>query len=167
MVTARLAQQPSTSASTLAISDWNNPPSVVKTNNLPPLAYDSEVKKTDLNDKFDAKKLISKVPKQWREKAKHLLEEIDNRSAELTFDCQGNIFIDGESIPHSNILRYFPLLYKKRTPKDLPGFEDFVQKLKTMGLESLFILQMHKKSKIKLDSIISNSMSEKNWWVLN
>ena len=149
----------------MATSQWNVPPIIVNANTSPPFNYGSQIRKTELNDKFDRKKLISKIPKHSRQQAIELLNKIDERSSELSFDSEGIIFIDGEAIPQSDIFYFFPLLYKKRIPKGVHGFEEFVAKLQSMGLQNLFHEKKHIKEEV--DKNLSNAMSEKNWWVLN
>lgn len=127
--------------------------------------------KSDLNDVFDIKKAIFNVPKQYRSNASKLLDEIEKRSPQLTFNSKGTVFIDGESIPQSNFFTFFPLLFKKRVPKILPGFPEFVEKLNSMELQKYFVLDKTYRSKINLQTstskaINTSSSKQKDWWLL-
>lgn len=147
--------------------------SAVNDSRLPEFAYESKVTKSDLNDSNDIKKALSKVPKAHKPQALKLLSELEKRSSQITFDCKGVIYIDGDAIPQSNFFTFFPLLYKKRIPKTLPGFSDFLVKLQSMGLKELFPLEKQYKSKLKLTNAISKELSSKSssvsnsWWLLN
>lgn len=134
--------------------------------------YSCEIEKTDLSDIWDLKKALSKIPKEQKNQAKKLLQEIEQRSPELTFNSKGVIFVDGESLPNSNFFKFLPLLYKKRVAKNPPSFPDFVEKLNAMGLHQYFVLQKKFVAKTKIDNelqleIKKQDQSEaKNWWVL-
>lgn len=133
--------------------------------------YDITHTKTEPFDKFDAKKLLMRVPKEYRKQAENLFEKILERSSELSFDSSGTVFINEEAIPQSNIFKYFPFLFKKRTPKHLPGFEDFITKLKQMDLAHFIHYSTdHRKAKHIEEAIGgsmgSNSNSNSNWWYI-
>ncbi|MBM3938511.1 MAG: hypothetical protein FJ333_07655 [Sphingomonadales bacterium] len=126
--------------------------------------------KSDLNDKFDEKKLLQKVSKEHRQSAIQLLNAIESRPNEISFNSEGIIFVDEESIPSSNIFKFFPLLFKNRAPKRFTGFQDFVDKLQQMGLGHFIQYPIPKEVK-KIDQIISKSLprtstSEDHWWYL-
>ena len=154
----------------LATSQWNIPlPTVVDSNTLPPFHYDVGIRKTDLNDKFDRKKLLSKIPGKWHKQAIELINKIEDRSLELSFNSEGIIFVDGEALPQSDAFKFFPLLFNRRIPKGLQSFDDFVTKLKSMGLDTLIFQNKHIKEKKDIDEKLGNGMSgmsQKNWWVL-
>lgn len=135
---------------------------------LPPNHYSNDIRKTDLNDKFDVKKALMNIPKSERQRATKLLKEIELRSAEMTFDSEGTIYIEGESIEQSNFFKFLPYLYKKRQPKNMPGFADFLLKLQSMGLQNLFVLKSREKSVSILPKTITKQASNDDfWWVLN
>ena len=161
------------------ISNWayyerEEPTVVTKTGVLtqPQNVYGVSISKSDLSDNFDLKKALKKISKEDRTKALQLLGEIEKRSPELTFNSKGVIVIDGESIPLSNFFLFLPLLYKKRIPKSLPGFPDFLAKLNSMGLYHLFSLKKSYKAKVKLENEFNTQLKErvegpsKSWWLL-
>jgi len=130
--------------------------------------YSVKVQKSDFNDVFDLKKALSKVPKIYRVNASKLLNEIESRATELNFDSQGTIFIDGESI-QGNIFTFLPYLYRKRIPKALLGFTEFVNKLDSMGLSNLFTVKLNYGQRAKLtDNALQKELpnTSKNWWLL-
>lgn len=136
--------------------------------NVAPNAYSELITKSEPNDIFDLKKSLLKVPKQHRAKAAELLREIEKHSPQIAFDSKGTIFIDGEAIPQSNFFVFFPLLFKKRVPKSVPGLSDFVTKLSSIGLKHLFLFDKDNKSKLYLDQKLEADLKHptKNWWRL-
>jgi hypothetical protein len=101
------------------------------------------------------------APKNRRQAAT-LLHQFDTRGNELTWNSDGIIFVDQTSIPNSNIYQFFPYLFKQRHPKNLSGFDDFIDKIKEMGLDHLIL---HKPPKVK-EVAFSDSKTEPNWWYL-
>jgi hypothetical protein len=74
------------------------------------------------------------------------------------------------SIPNSDIFVYFPYIFKAKRRKDLPGFQDFVQKIIDMGLSDLIYKKetnyyLTKKTKPKEES--SAEKKSINWWFLD
>ena len=146
--------------------------SQVVTNNgdLPP-HFGSTIKHNDLADKFDENHLLRLIPKRYKSQAHTLLKVCDERAAEFTFNVNGVIFIDGTSLPGTNIFELFPALFKRtRSRSKLVGFHEVIQKLADMGLSHLIIRSDEqpkvKKEKQKLVTDIPTS-SMTNWWYLN
>ena len=111
--------------------------------------------------------LLKFVPRNYKEKAKTLLQIFDDRPNELTWDNSGVIWIDQVAIPNSNIYSLFPYLFRRKIPKDVlaKGFQDFVQKLNQMNLGHLLNCK-----KISENPIIPNASSNRKptkWWYLN
>ena len=101
------------------------------------------------------------LPK-YRRQAATLLHQFDTRGNELTWNSNGTIFIDQTSIPNSDIYVLFPYLFKQKHPKHLSGFDDFINKIKDMGLDHLILQRPPKVDKVAF----SNSKSEPKWWYL-
>jgi len=61
-------------------------------------------------------------------------------------------------------------LYKKRLSKVPPGFSDFIEKLREMGLNTYFELNKTFKTKRKLTNELTKSLQstsdKKSWWLL-
>ena len=108
-------------------------------------------------------RLLLFIPKGEKKRAKQLLSEFDQRPNELTWNSEGIIFVDQVSIPLSNIYTFFPLLFKKKQPKNMPGFEDFVAKIKQMGL--FFDMQSEKETK-KITPQKMNGGALDAWWYI-
>lgn len=135
-----------------------------------PLPYNNEVKKNDLNDVFDEKQLLKLVPARYKHKAQILLKQFDNHPNEITWSPDGSILIDQVSLPQSDIYLLFPLLFQKSSnPSKIAGFDDFVAKIKEMGLDHLTNSRITKSLKVVKKSIepqtLKNSDS-KNWWYI-
>jgi len=135
--------------------------------------YDNTHVKTDLNDQLDEKKVLRSVPKRHQANAKRLLKSFEARPDELSYDCQGVIFINRSSIPESNIFHFMPLLFTKKRV-DLPGFTDFVNQIAEMGLDHLITYRPKKvtltSQKIgsgdKIVGDLSSDPKNANWWYL-
>jgi len=166
LVTQKLQSRPTT-------SNWTfyerAVPTTVEVQSSQPKAqfsYSTEIKKSDFNDVFDLKKVIAKISKEHRNNAIKLLGEIEQRSTELNFDSKGVVYIDGEAIP-GNFFLFFPILFKKRIPKSMNGFSDFLNKLNSMGLQHLFPLQKNYQKKIRIDQSLKKELNQnKSWWLL-
>jgi hypothetical protein len=144
--------------------------------NVPPLPYDQNVVKSDLNDSMDVRRVLNLVPKKSRANAVKLLDSFEHRPTELTFSSTGLIFVNQSSIPNSNIFTFFPFLFKKRRP-NLPGFLDFVNQIERMGLSHLIVYQpKHVNTKVikqpfeapRVSSIDQEAQGKpmKNWWYI-
>lgn len=131
--------------------------------------YPVNVNKSDLNDSFDEVKLLRRVPKDHQQAASELLKIIESRPNELTFDCNGVIYIDEQSVPGSNIFKLFPILFKKRASKNFSGLQDFINKINQMGLTHLIKYPIQHKEAMKLDAAISRTVpntSTDQWWYI-
>ena len=145
---------------------------VVNDAGIQPAPFNSDLKHNDLADKFDENHLLHLIPKRYKAQAKTLLKACDERAAEFTFNTNGIIFIDGTSLPGTNIFVLFPALFKNtKTRRNLVGFNEVIQKLKDMGLAHL-IMRPNDQPKIKKEKEThmapsSSSSSKPNWWYLN
>lgn len=138
---------------------------VVPEKTVPPINYDNQVFQNNLNDGFDQKYLLKRIPKRNQPQAENLLKTLSERANELTWDSSGIIYVDGRSVPNSDIFRIFPSLFKKQHPKRIKGFEEFIEKLSLMGLSHFL--------PIKQSQIISKSKSgvtegevNSQWWYI-
>lgn len=100
----------------------------------------------------------------------NLLKEFSKRGQELTWSTDGIIYIDEISLPSTDIYVLFPYLFKAKRPKNLFGFEDFVQKINCMGLNHL----IYQKPKPYDCSKVTESTQKPtttenltNWWYIN
>jgi hypothetical protein len=99
-----------------------------------------------------------------------LLQQFDKRGNELTWNSDGIIFIDQVSIPNSDIYILFPYLFKRKHPKNLAGFQDFVKKICDMGLGHLIVSGIDRMTKNKSLQSLSTDQSgqglSENWWYI-
>ena len=153
---------------------WTNynlsPPStsvIGSVQTTPPLPFDVKRFKNDDNDSFDEKQLMKCVPPKFKKQASILLKQFDERGDELTWNSDGVIFIDQISIPQSNIYELFPYLFKVKHPKNLQGFEDFIQKIQEMGLSHLIHSASTSLKKPKEKEKVPKLETSKNWWFLD
>jgi len=126
------------------------------------------IEKSDLNDRFDEKKLLRKIPREKKSKASELLQAIEARPSEITFDSDGVLYIDENGIEGSNIFKLFPLLFQKTVRKKFTGFEDFVKKLSDMGLEHLIENSNKIQASKSLDTALKSTFKpDEQWWYLD
>lgn len=145
--------------------------SVIPAKTLPPVSFDQQRFPNEMSDDFDQKRLLRKVPKNFKIQASNLLKQFEERANELTWDSSGVVYIDQQSIPNSDIFDIFPRLFQKRHPKRIIGFQDFYQKVKSMGLAHLIVLpKVSATSTIKIEkknpSLIFKRQDELQWWYI-
>ena len=156
----------------IATTEWQNynlnPPNstiLATTNSTPTLKFEN-VLTANKNDKFDQKRLLKFVPSNFKEKARQLLEHIEQNPEQLNFSTDGIIYINKTSIPNSDIFHLFPYLFKARRPKALDGFEDFLSQIDEMGLTHLIKNPSSKSTITKTQKVEMSTASAPNWWYL-
>lgn len=77
--------------------------------------FDVTIEKDDENTKYDEKELLTFVPKNCYTKAKALLEKLEENPHIISWNSSGTLFIRANSIPHSDIFKLFPALFKKKS----------------------------------------------------
>lgn len=86
----------------------------------------------------------------------------------MTWSTDGIIYIDQDSLPSSDIYILFPYLFRAKRPKNLLGFQEFVEKISCMGLGHL-IYQKPKTyicpAQVKKAKLSDTSGA--NWWFLD
>ena len=154
----------------IATTEWQNynlnPPNVsilASTNSTPALKFENVIS-NNKNDKFDQKRLLKFVPSNFKEKARQLLEKIEQNPEQLNFSSDGIIYINKTSIPNSDVFHLFPYLFKARRPKSLDGFEDFLNQIHEMGLTHLIKSPISKSTITKTQEAVMSSGP--NWWYL-
>jgi len=127
----------------------------------PPQNYSVPIEQSQLSDGFDAKVLIKLVPQIYKQKAQNLLQVIEERPNDITFDTNGSVFVNGESLPNSNIKVIFPALFKK-SKKTVIGLSDVLAKLQQMNM-------LHLVNRSKTTALTGSGpkvMAKSNWWYL-
>ena len=103
----------------------------------PPEEGTKHLIKSDLNDGGDESNLLDKIPSKFRARGKQLLLAFNENPNSFSWNVDGVIFIDGDSLPLSNIFTLLPELFKYKPNKETPGFYEVVNYLANMGLGHL------------------------------
>ena len=105
----------------------------------PPLVLAVVEKKNVENSSTAENILLSKVAPSFRPKAKSLLEAFNKNPQQLTWNDEGELIINNESVPNANVFHLLPAVYKTSITKNksLPGFIEFVNQIGAMGLAHL------------------------------
>ncbi len=112
------------------------------------------------------------IPKGQKRKAKILLDELEKRPHELTWNSDGIIFVDQIGIPGSNMYKLFPLLFTKSKDNytEIIGGEEFLKKIKEMGLNHILdhnpITNTDVKKKSSTIVKKSESLATDAWWYI-
>ena len=138
---------------------------------LPPVSTQSLHPKSLEHDQYAVEKLLTTVPETFKPAAEELLANIDSRPLELTFNQEGQVFIDSESLPEANIYLIFSQLFTKGK-KGASGLSEVATKLASMGLGHLFrrgILKSLKRpshSTDNFDHLQEDIKKLKHWWYI-
>lgn len=101
-------------------------------NQMPASSSDFERTKNSINEK-----LFNLVSPHLRPKAQLLLHKLSEFSSELEFKENGEIKIDGQTLPDANIYTLFPLLFKPSSYAQNPHLQTLVNEIATLGLGHL------------------------------
>jgi len=126
--------------------------------------YSVLLNKSDTNDAFDEKDLLSHIPEKRRPDAKTLLDFFNTYPEQVTWNHSGVLFIDQTAIPNSNIHEIFKILYGSQTSKTISnvnGLGELLEKIKQMRLTHLVPVP---KSKYLLKDISSDDSSDEMPW---
>lgn len=140
---------------------------------IPPPSAEIVTVKSQLQDQSDNKKLLSTVPTKFHSNASKLLEAIKLFPMEISFNSNGELFIDSKNIPNANFFQIFPALYQK-SHKFINGLSETITKLSSLNLNHLFRKGMLKVLKRPKKCIHSLCVHDKNyfkthykyWWYL-
>jgi len=91
------------------------------------------LKKPNEHNQFDDNFLIQKVSPKNRPKALKVLEAINARGNNITWNSSGNVIIDNQGIPNSNISQLLNEVFKGNPNKKMPGILEFVNELAALG----------------------------------
>lgn len=125
------------------------------------------------NQSFGASKelLLKKVSKKHLEKAGKLLEGFDEDPNAITWDSNGVVYINGSSLPGSDMSLLLPELFKLAANKKLPGFFELVSEIASLGLGHLISKKMlrglqRSKPIINQKTIYEDLKKNDNWWFI-
>ena len=136
----------------------------------PPLVFSVVEKKNDKNSSTSENILLSKVAPSSRPKAKSLLEAFNDNPQQLTWNDEGELFINNESVPNASIYYLLPAVYKTAITKNksLPGFIEFVNQIGAMGLAHLISPKLlrgfKRKNKIQNQAELYNDVIKNDRW---
>jgi len=128
--------------------------------------------KSKQHDNFDDKKLIELVSEKFKNRAKILLQKIIENPLQIDFNSKGEIFIDTQSVPESNIYQIFPELFIRKKKKYLPGLSELATKIAFLNWGHLINRGITKGLKrprnYKIHNNTEHSLKEfKNWWYMS
>lgn len=165
-VASKLSSQ---SANLFNKRELNNAPQfdLVQPSCLPPQNFGIPKIKDDFNDKFDEQRLIRLVSKNHRKSAKFVLDQLNERGAELSYDSQGTVYIDQISLPQANMFEIFPNLFKtyKKTSK-IEGYQEVFKKLEVMGLRKFLGQQKRQNLKEKQVNETNSKNANHAWYYI-
>ena len=109
------------------------------TRSQPPLVLPEVVKNNDDNSIFDEAFLIQKLTPSLRPKAKLLVDAFNLNPQQISWNENGELTINEQSVPNANIYQLLPAVLKTSVTKNktLPGFIEFVTQIGSMGLGKL------------------------------
>lgn len=93
---------------------------------------------------------MKSLKQSTRKKAIALLNTIKEHGDQLTFDVTGNVFIDGDVLPNTNIYKLLINLFSGKNKE--PGFIDFVRKLQAIGLSRFIPKKVIPKDNLYVDN---------------
>jgi len=128
--------------------------------------------KSDINDQDDEHSLLKKIPAKFKERAAKLIEAFDEFPTIMSWDKAGVVFLDGNSIPNSNIYELMPELFKANPDKNKSGFSELVKKIAALGyghlINKTILKGLQRREKIEKQSELYNYVSKnpKKWYYI-
>ena len=145
------------------------PPPAVNPNHKPPSAVDETIKSSQNSIGFQ-ELLLKRIPLKYHLKAEKLLEAFQTVPNSITWNSDGVIFINQDSLPNSNIFILLPELFKKSPNRKLPGFFEFTSEIATLGYGHLIdkgILRgLHRSLPIENQKGLYEGIKKENWWYI-
>jgi len=147
----------------------------VSLNDGPPIVATDVVQKDDGNSTAAEDNLLKTVPQRFREKTKELINICNKSPQQLTWNSDGQIFINQQSVPLANIFTLLPAIFKPTSVnRKLPGFDELVTQIATMGFAHLMNPCLTRGLRRKLTQKIENENElyadilelDKKWYYL-
>jgi len=114
--------------------------------------------------------LLNKIPSKYKQKAEKLLEAFEEHPNSITWNSDGVIFVNQDSLPNSNIFSLLPELFKKNPNKKLPGFFEFTSEIATLGfghlIEKGLLRGLHRSLPIENQKNLYEGIKNENWWYI-
>ena len=129
------------------------------------------IHKSREHDQFDHSAIVKKLPKLYQDRALKLLEVFDNHESQLTFNESGTLFINGAAVSGSNFFQMLPHLFGSRPKRVLPGFNQLVTQISSMGYGKLIngslLRGLHRTNLIPNSPELMKEIQKKsNWYYL-
>jgi hypothetical protein len=138
-------------------------------NHEPPSAFEETIKSSQ-NSIGVQELLLNKIPSKFKQKAEKLLEVFEQVPNSITWNSDGIIFINHDSLPNSNIFILLPELFKKNPNKKLPGFYEFTSEIATLGyghlIEKGVLRGLHRSAPIVRQNELYEGIKKENWWYI-
>jgi hypothetical protein len=145
------------------------PPPADNPNHQAPSAVEETLKSSQNSIGFQ-ELLLNKIPSKFRERAEKLLEALEQVPNSITWNSDGVIFINQDSLPNSNIYVMLPELFKKAPNKKLPGFFEFTSEIATLGLGHLIEKQilrgLQRSAAIENQKELYQGIQNEHWWYI-
>jgi hypothetical protein len=145
------------------------PPPADNPNHQAPSAVEETLKSSQNSIGFQ-ELLLSKIPSKFREKAEKLLKALEEVPNSITWNSDGVIFINQDSLPNSNVYVLLPELFKKTPNKKMPGFFEFASEIATLGLghliEKQIVRGLHRSAAIENQKELYQGIQNEHWWYI-
>jgi hypothetical protein len=129
----------------------------VSLNDEPPIVAKQIDEKDDENSSAAEDYLLKSVPPRFREKTKQIINICNKSPQQLTWSRAGQIYINQQSVPLANIYKLLPAIFKPTSvTKQLPGFDELVTQIATMGFAHLMNPKLTRGLRRKPKSKIEN-----------
>ena len=145
----------------------------VSVNETPPIVASDVVEKDDENSTAAEDYLLKTIPHRFHERTKQLINICNQSPQQLTWTSDGQIFINQQSVPLANIFKLLPAIFKPNSAnRKLPGFDEFVTQIATMGfghlMSPVLTRGLRRKSKIENQNELYSEIKDldKNWYYL-
>jgi hypothetical protein len=145
------------------------PPPADNPNLQAPSAVEETIKSSQNSIGFQ-ELLLNKIPSKFRGRAEKLLEAFEEVPNSITWNSDGVVFINQDSLPNSNIYVLLPELFKKAPNKKLPGFFEFTSEIATLGLghliEKQIVRGLHRSAAIENQKELYQGIQNEHWWYI-
>lgn len=116
-------------------------------------------RKNDHSDPLTEDSILANIGPYYHGKAKQLLAYFHENPQQLTWNSDGQVFIENESVPEANFFRLFPSLFSyKVSNNEMPGYAEFVSQIADMGLGHLVGQKMLRGFKRKFKIVNQNEL---------
>jgi len=135
----------------------------------PPLVLHVTSSKNDQHSPAIENKLLATISPSFHHKAQTLLTALNENPQQLSWNSQGEVLINFQSVPGANFFQIFPSIFKPALKhRQLPGFIETVNEIATMGLGHLIhprlLRGFRRLRKIENQETLYSEVSKDNKW---